>query len=135
LPGERVNGLDFLEQVADNKADMAFVPRGYEGAHYGLRLIRVDCVLSTLQEMAKNSLNGEFVVGITGSLGKTTTKEFIYQLLVGDKEVEKTYGSQNGQIGLPLSLLNRDRAKKVLVLEYGIDERGGDGQIIGYCDP
>lgn len=124
LEGKRVQGINFLQQVAKNKGVVAFVPRGYRGESFGLKLIFVDNVLNELKNLAKKSLNGEKIVGITGSLGKTTTKEFTYQLLKGSFKVDKSPGNQNSQVGLPLSLLNRDRGAKVLVLEYGIDKLG-----------
>lgn len=135
LPGKRVNGTDFLEQVAENKGSIAVVPQTYSGSDYGLKLFFVEDVLQTLKDLAKQSLKNELVIGVTGSLGKTTTKEFIYQLLKDSFSVYATPGNQNSQIGLPLSVLNRDYNANVLILEYGISNPTDMDQLLSVLKP
>jgi|GEM_PF-2184521 len=135
LPGQKVDGTRFLEQAANNKGIIAFIPADYRGKCFGLRVIRVECVLGALQELARRSLENEKIIGITGSLGKTSTKELLFQLLDGDIDVYKNPRSYNGQIGLPLSILNRDRSKKTLICEYGIDQVGGMDKLLEIARP
>ena len=83
LPGARVDGHMFLEEVARKGGFAAVVRKEYRGPDFGLVLLKVDDVLAALQEMARAALveRKTKVIGITGSIGKTTTKEFIAEVL------------------------------------------------------
>ena len=135
LPGKKVNGTDFLDQVAKRGAIAALVPSEYRGSGYGLDLIHVQNVEECLQTLAKKSLNKEKVVGVTGSVGKTTTKEFIWQLVKDSIPAWRSPGNANSQIGLPLSLLNRDRSKELLIVEYGVSEKGDMSKLLQIVKP
>ncbi len=74
-------------------------------------------------------------IGITGSAGKTTTKEFVAGLLEGDYRVEKTPGNWNNLIGVPVFLLNRDEASEVLVVEMGISQPGEMDELVEVARP
>ncbi len=74
-------------------------------------------------------------IGITGSAGKTTTKEFVARLLEGDYRVEKTPGNWNNLIGVPVFLLNRDEASQVLVIEMGISQPGEMDELVEVARP
>ncbi len=138
LKGEKQDGHSFLETAAKKGANIAVVNQNYQGPDFGLKLIRVENVLNTLQAWAKQTLKTKKakktqVVGITGSVGKTTTKEFIATLLDDKYAVEKTPANQNSQVGLPLSILNMKKDTKeniktkkaeVVVLEMGVSQKG-----------
>ena len=64
------------------------------------------------------------MVGITGSNGKTTTKDILANLLSLQYKVQKTEGNYNNHIGLPLTILGLDEDTKVAVLEMGMSSRG-----------
>src|SRR3989344_3165971 len=95
VKGEKVDGHDFLKDVAAKGALGAVVSREYQGDSYGLHLIFVRDVLIALQSLAKTVFNNRTtqVVAVTGSAGKTTTKEFIATLLEGKFKTAKTPGN------------------------------------------
>src|SRR5690606_19958346 len=116
----RVDGHAFLLEVAAKGGYAAVVAKDYQGPDFGLLLIRVDDPLKALQDLAKNvlALSKTKVVAITGSVGKTTTKDFIASLLKQKYSVVSTPGNSNSQIGLPLSILNHFKADAdIFVLE------------------
>lgn len=124
LKGKKVDGIDFLAEVAHKQAFGAVVRKDYRGKDYGLELFYVEDVLDTLQKMAHLTMGKEKIIGVTGSLGKTTTKEFIATLLQKRYKVGKTIGNYNSAIGLPLTLLNREKGNEILVLEMAMTEKG-----------
>ncbi len=136
LKGERADGHEYLCDARAKGAVAAVVDKSYEGSGFGLELIRVDDVKRALQEMARFSLRFKpvFVVGITGSVGKTTTKEFVATLLEGKYSVGKTPGSYNSQATLPLTVLNRGD-EKVLVLEMGMSQPGEIERLVEIAPP
>ncbi len=126
IKGDKVDGHRFLEQVAAAGGVGAVVQRGYTGASFGLELLRVDRVEKALTILGKAAFakRKEKVVAITGSMGKTTTKEFLATLLEAKYRVGKTPGNYNTQLTFPLTLLNLDGDYDVLVLEMGMSEKG-----------
>lgn len=127
LPGAREDGHTFLKEVALRGGVAAVVAESYRGETHGLALIRVPDVKHALQEGAKQrrrQLSGR-VIGITGSVGKTTIKEFTLQLLRhAGLCVDGTEKSENSQLTLPLTLLRVDSAASWIVLEMAMTEPG-----------
>lgn len=138
LPGAKTDGLHFLEEARNRGAQAAYVPKSYTGPDFGLSLIPVDDPLKTLQEMAKIHLSrfkGK-VIGVTGSIGKTTTKEFIAQLLSTKYRVAASKKSQNTKITLPLTLLNEVQLDDdFAVLEMGMTHPGDIGKLVAIAPP
>ncbi len=125
LPGEAHDGHQFLRQAADAKAAGALVSKGYRGENFGLSLLRVGDPLAALQALAGKAAEKSRIVGVTGSVGKTTCKEFIVELLRGKFKVALSPGNQNTKIGLPLSILNHSGfGEDFLVLEMGMSKKG-----------
>jgi UDP-N-acetylmuramoyl-tripeptide--D-alanyl-D-alanine ligase len=122
LKGEKVDGHTYLKEVAEKGAIGAVVSKDYRGEEFSLNLIRVDHVLSSLQGLAKtvHGRRSVRVIGVTGSVGKTTTKEFIATLLEGKFQVGKTPGNANSQVGIPLAILNSEGNEEVFVMEMGM---------------
>jgi len=138
LPGASVDGHSFLEQVATKKIAAAVVDKGYRGDSYGLTLFFVGDVLEALQTLASHNLS--FVdaktIAITGSVGKTTVKEFLKTLLSAKYRVFCTPGNQNSQIGLPLAILNGVQGdEEVLILEMGMTEPGQIAKLVSFAPP
>ncbi len=135
--GERHDGHDFLREVRAAGAVGAVVSKTYGGPDFGLVLLKVDDVVLSLQTLAKKSLEGASIqiVGITGSVGKTTTKDFTATLLEGKYRVGKTLQSQNSKLTLPLTVLNRLDDIEVLVLEMGMSEPGDIERLVGIAPP
>ncbi len=137
LKGERADAHDFLEEVASKGAAAAVVSEGYQGGDFGLKLLRVPDVLGSLQGLAKEVLakRGTRVVGVTGSVGKTTTKEFIATILGGRYRVAKSPGNSNSQVGVPLSILNASGSEEILVLEMGMSGSGEIAKLVQIAPP
>lgn len=134
LPGSKSDGHSHLGDVAKKGAAAAVVSRSYKGENYGLLLIQVDDPLKSLQTIARNVLKSRKskVVAVTGSLGKTTTKEFLHILLKERYQVTASPGNSNSQIGLPLTILNHTTGQEeILILEMAMTE---SGQIAKLCD-
>lgn len=132
LKGNKVDGHQFLQEAKERGASSAIVSKDYIGDDHGLFLIKVTDPLCSLQLIAKRHLenfNGK-VIGITGSVGKTTTKDFISHLLSQKFKVCKTQKSMNGQIGVPLTILNSDESADFLVLEMGMSQKGEMDRLI-----
>jgi UDP-N-acetylmuramoyl-tripeptide--D-alanyl-D-alanine ligase len=125
LIGERFDGHQFVAEALARGAIGAVVSRpvpGEETAH----LYPVHDTLDALGALARyrrQSLRAR-VVGITGSSGKTTTKDFLAEALRGSLRVHSTAGNLNNRIGLPLTVLSAPADAQVLVLEMGTNEPG-----------
>jgi UDP-N-acetylmuramoyl-tripeptide--D-alanyl-D-alanine ligase len=142
LKGEKTDGHNFLREAAQRGAWAAVVEKSCQKESFGLELLRVDNVLENLHSRAREAVQERkkkgplTVLGITGSVGKTTTKEFAATLLKGKYRVAKTEKNQNSQIGLPLAILNLDLAEaEVLVLEMGISRMGEMEKLVQIAAP
>ena len=122
--GERVDGHDYIAKAFDLGAIVAVcerIPEGVDGT-----FIVVKDTFVALKQIAKfyrESLDIK-VVGITGSVGKTSTKEFIASVLSQKYKVLKTEGNFNNEVGLPLTVLKLRDEHEVAVLEMGISDFG-----------
>lgn len=125
--GDRVDGHEFVEQALEKEA-VAAVVRKDQLARYPVksRLLAVDDTLAALQTLATavRRLWGKPLVGVTGSTGKTTTKEAISHLLSGRVRVMKSEGNFNNQFGLPLMLLKLEPEHDVAVIEIAMSHPG-----------
>lgn len=138
LEGDRTDGHHFLGEAAAKGACAAIVSKRYSGDSYGMALLPVDNVLACLQEGAKALLARQpvKVVGVTGSVGKTTTKDFIATLLEGRFKVSKSPGNSNSQVGVPMTIWNQMTGDEdVLVLEMGMTHPGNLSQLIAIAPP
>lgn len=138
LRGMRVDAHAFLDQVASAGALAAVVDRAYQGPDFGLVLIPVDDVVAALQALAREVLvqRRPIVIAITGSVGKTTTKEFARAFLASTYRTVASPGNQNSQVGLPLTILNHtDGTEEVLVLEMGMTLPGQITQLLTIAPP
>lgn len=123
IPGARVDGHDFIPQVIE-KGTLAVISERDLG-ETAFPYIQVESSLEAVKDM------GEFylqqleipVVGIAGSVGKTSTKEMIYAVLSQKYKALKTEGNYNNELGLPLTIF-RLREEEIAILEMGIDDFG-----------
>ena len=123
LKGENFNGNKFAEQSLIGGSKYAIID---EEEYKTERCILVDNVKECLQELAKyhrKKLNIP-VIGITGSNGKTTTKELIHSVLSSQYNCYATKGNLNNQIGLPLSVLEINNEHEIAIIEMGASEIG-----------
>jgi UDP-N-acetylmuramoyl-tripeptide--D-alanyl-D-alanine ligase len=130
IRGERFDGHDFVAAALERGACAAVVARdrvGTLGAATGAHpLLTTDDVLASLQRLAAAVRRhwGKRVVGITGSAGKTTTKEAIAAVLGARFSVLKSLGNLNNGYGLPLQLLRLEPEHDVAVIEMGMSAAG-----------
>lgn len=138
LPGQKTDGHVFLGEAAAKGAVAAIVKKNYQGPDFGLKLLLVEDPLASLQALAKKSVasyNGK-IIGVTGSLGKTTVKEFTNTILKQKFQVSATPANYNSQIGLPLTLLNHVKGTEdVLVLEMAMSQKGHIKRLVEIAPP
>lgn len=125
FPGERADGHEFVEEAFTHGACAAMVERS---AALGERLVVVENTRTALLRVAeRDRAEREYaVVGITGSTGKTSTKDFTASVLAATHRVHASPGSYNTEVGLPLTLLEAPDDVDVVVCEMG---SRGPGQI------
>ena len=124
IVGERVDGHTFIPQVMEQGALCTLSEKPLENADYPYILVKSsEQALKDIAEYYRCSLDIK-VVGITGSVGKTSTKEMISSVLEQKYCVLKTAGNFNNEIGLPLTIFNIREEHEVAVLEMGINEFG-----------
>ena len=117
VDGERVDGHDFAVEVVAAGAAGALVRRAV-----GVPAVQVDHVVEALGRLAKHvvaALPQLTVIGLTGSQGKTTTKDLLAHVLEHFGETVAPEGSLNNEIGLPLTVLRASSSTRYLVLEMG----------------
>lgn len=130
LKGPNFNGNLFARQALDQGA--AYVVVDENPGFADDRIIRVSQVLGTLQELAgyhRGQFNIPFIA-ITGSNGKTTTKELVHAVLSSTYKTYTTEGNLNNHIGVPLTLLRIKRDAEMAVIEMGANHLN---EIEGYC--
>lgn len=123
LVGENFDGNVFIPQAMEKGAVCAVTSRKDS---FPFPYILVDDTLKALGEFAKNykSRFSLLTVGVTGSVGKTSTKEFIYAVLSQKCKTAKTDGNFNNEIGMPLTLIGIDSSYKAAVIEMGMRGMG-----------
>ena len=126
LQGEKSNGHDHVLQAFEQGASASFWEHNQPNPPEGAALIFVENSLQALQQLAKAYLNEleAKVIGITGSNGKTTTKDMTASILGTKYRVHKTSGNYNNHIGLPLTVLSAPENTEMLILEMGMSSRG-----------
>ncbi|GIW05107.1 MAG: UDP-N-acetylmuramoyl-tripeptide--D-alanyl-D-alanine ligase [Thermomicrobiales bacterium] len=123
IRGERFDGHDFVEEAASRGAVAALVRRDWAASRtaFPLPVITVDEPVAALQQLAASRRERLHltVVGITGSVGKTSTKEVVAAVLGQRYSTYRSPGNMNSEIGLPLSLLEIEPGTEMAVLEMG----------------
>ena len=141
--GERLDGHDYVAAALANGAVAAVVSNGWmvPADVDEARLLMVadgeDCVLAALQGLAhavRKNWGGR-VIGVTGSAGKTTTKEAVAQVLSERFKVHKSAGNLNNAFGLPLQLLKLEREHEVAVIEMGMNHAGEIAVLAKIAEP
>ncbi len=124
IKGEKVDGHSYAKQVLENGALCVLCERNMPELT-GPYLV-VDSVLKATQAIAEYYRKGLDikVVGVTGSVGKTSTKEFISAVLSKRYKVHKTKGNYNNQWGVPFTIFGIDETSQVAVIEMGISDMG-----------
>ncbi|MGI4826913.1 MAG: UDP-N-acetylmuramoyl-tripeptide--D-alanyl-D-alanine ligase [Janthinobacterium lividum] len=142
--GERFDGHDYVETALANGAVAAVVNmRWLAPANVDTcKLLRVpdeepDCLLTAMQVLARAVRRhwGKRVIGVTGSAGKTTTKECVAQVLCTRFNVLKSAGNLNNHFGMPLQLLRLEPEHDVAVIEMGMNHAGEIAALARIAEP
>jgi UDP-N-acetylmuramoyl-tripeptide--D-alanyl-D-alanine ligase len=135
LRGEKFDGHDFVPTAIAQGAIVAIVDHHYENP--GFPVLRVKDTLKAYQQIAKwwRESFAIPVIGITGSVGKTTTKELISAVLATKGKVHKTYGNFNNEIGVPKTLLEMGRENNFAVIEMAMRGRGQIAELTEIVKP
>jgi UDP-N-acetylmuramoyl-tripeptide--D-alanyl-D-alanine ligase len=132
LKGDHFNGNEYAVQALENGAAYSIVDQEISDQRYTGRIIRVRDVLGCLQDLAghhRDQFNIPFIA-ITGSNGKTTTKELIHAVLSEKYVTYTTEGNLNNHIGIPLTILKIKNNAEMAIVEMGANHLR---EIAGYC--
>lgn len=135
LRGEKFDGHEFVPGAIANGAIAAIVDDDYENP--GLPVIQVRNTLEAYQKLGR-WWRDRFdipVIGVTGSVGKTTTKELIAAVLATKGKVHKTYGNYNNEIGVPKTLLELNEEHDYAVIEMAMRGRGQIAELTQIAHP
>lgn len=139
LVGKRLDGHDFVREALQKGAAGAIISRETVAAtDWPDRVfVQVGNTLAALQRLAASVRRrwGRPLIGITGSMGKTTTRTFVSALLAQHFQVLESPGNLNNEIGVPLSLLRIQEEHQLAVLELGMNHRGEIAQLGRICGP
>jgi UDP-N-acetylmuramoyl-tripeptide--D-alanyl-D-alanine ligase len=137
LTGEERDGHDFVGDASARGASAAVVARQVANVPGDFVQIVVPSPLKALQQLARHVRAGLAlpVVAISGSNGKTTTKEMLAAILSRHMRVGKSPGNFNNHIGVPLSILGLEENDEVLVMELGSNHKGEIRKLCGIARP
>ena len=135
ISGERVNGHSFLKEVFDNGAIAALVSKSFDQID-GYQILVEDTVsaIGKVSTLWREQFNFP-IIGITGSNGKTSTKELLKHILSAKFDVHATEGNYNTSIGLPLTLLQLTSFHGASILEMGANQPGDIKELCKITNP
>lgn len=137
LIGEKFNGHLFVEDAYKKGAKAALWNKNEPLPNIDIPLIFVEDTLMALQDLAR-AYRAQLkvkVIGITGSNGKTTTKDIVASVLSTRYKTKKTLGNLNNDIGCPLTLLNLDEDTEMAVIEMGTERFGEISNLTNIAKP
>ena len=133
LKGERADGHDYVADAISRGAVLSIVSRAVSSPH-----ILVGDVLVAIAKLAsyvRGELKGLKVIGITGSQGKTTTKDLLFSILSNEGETIASLASFNNELGVPLTLLRCTDKSKYCILEMGARKSGDIAALTSLANP
>ena len=135
LHGERFDGNKFAKQALEQGASLAVIDNPEYALPEGTLL--VEDTLLALQDLARAWRRelGLPIIGITGTNGKTTTKELLATVLSTKYNLHYTQGNLNNQIGVPLTLLQITRAHEMAIVEMGASHPGDIKELVEIAEP
>ena len=139
LKGDRFDGHDFIPQAIARGASAVIAERMPSGLseEESNRVLVVPSSLEALGKIARayKSRIKPKTIAVTGSVGKTTTKEFIYAVVSARYLAHKTEGNFNSELGMPLSVLSMPETAQVCVLEMGMSQAGEIARMTAIAEP
>lgn len=127
IKGENFDGHNFVGKAIEVGAIAIIVAQSFDTTKYDYKnFIKVEDTIKAYGDIARfyRQKNNFIVVAVTGSCGKTTTKDMVASVLSKKYKVGKTFQNNNNEIGLPYTILNADAETEVLVLEMGMRASG-----------
>ena len=133
IKGDRVDGHDFVSDARLHGAVLTLATKSVEGPH----IVVADVVLALgkLAQHVRSNLLNLTVIGITGSQGKTTTKELLLAILSAAAPTVAPHGNFNNEIGAPLSLLQCTESTKYCIVEMGARHKGDIAHLCSIAQP
>jgi UDP-N-acetylmuramoyl-tripeptide--D-alanyl-D-alanine ligase len=130
IRGERFDGNDFVADALSNGAEAAVAERLPPGVDPGRAMVVPDAkrALIAIGGLYRSRFAIPFV-GVTGSVGKTTTKEFVFAVLSAQYRTHKNEGNLNNEIGVPATLFALDESHQAAVIEMGMSGPGEIGAL------
>lgn len=137
LKGPNFDGHRFVDEALKKGAAGAVVSKAGNQKPADRNLIQVEDTLTALGDIARywRRLHPVPLIAVSGSCGKTTTKEMIASILNTSRTIIKTEGNLNNLIGLPLTLFGLNNIHKAAVVELGISEKGEMKRLADICRP
>lgn len=134
IPGERFDGHDFVEEALKKGAAGAVVEKSMPEDE---RILPVKDVKQALLDLSADYRRRfcPFTVGVTGSVGKTSTKEMVAAILQSAGKTCKTQGNFNNEIGLPLTVFSMEDSDRYAVFEMGMSDFGEIAALTRVCRP
>lgn len=126
IKGEKYDGHDFLEDAYNNGCRIFLIDKSHEFYKKDISLIEVNDTLLSFGSIGRFYLD-KFdidVIGVTGSVGKTSTRDIIYSVLNEKYKTLKNELNYNNEIGIPKTLFNLDYSYEKAVIEMGLDRKG-----------
>ena len=137
LKGEKFNGNQYAVQALEKGCAYAIVDEEIDAKQWTGRIIRVDDALQTFKDIAREHRR-QFnipVIGVTGTNGKTTTKELIAAVLSEKYNVHYTRGNFNNDVGVPKTLLQLNEKHEIAVIEMGASHPGDIKTLVETVEP
>lgn len=145
LKGENFNGHEFITEAIYKGASGFLKDQSWSlmkmkeiiNKHPDLSIIEVENTSVALQDLGryKAAQTAPYIVAITGSVGKTTTKDMVSQVLEENYSILRTKGNFNNEVGLPLTLLNLKQDHQIAVLEMGMSDLGEIRTLVNMAPP
>lgn len=126
IKGLNANGHNYINSAIDNGCAATLWNKNEPNPPTNIGVILVEDTVESLQKLAiayRNALNID-VVGITGSNGKTSTKDIIAGIFSVKYKTQKTMGNYNNELGVPLTILSLDEDCEVAIVEMGLEKKG-----------
>ncbi len=133
IAGEKVDGHDFVEDAFSHGAVLAITTRAVNQRH--ILVEDVSTALTALARFVRSALKDVTVIGITGSQGKTTTKDLLRHMLSQHGETVAPSGNYNNELGVPLTLLACTETTKYVVIEMGARHSGDIAHLASIARP
>lgn len=134
LKGEHVDGHNYVDVACQQGASAALVERTFDSQLAQIKVQDTYAAMPKLAAAYRNSLQAK-IAAVTGSCGKTTTKQMLLSILQKVGKTSATLGNQNNELGVPLTLLNASADDDYLIVEMGASQQGDIAHLMSIANP